>query len=282
MTKVATVLDTCETEFGKPVQSVKEITSIPNPDKSVLLADFGGGLKLKLCISTAADYRFDAATQFTDVIKAVRFPKILLRGEGWVAFEWIEGTPVSDFEFSNQLLEQATSVLRAIHETKIQTPPDVLQTTLDDVRLKLQKHVPLLISEGIISQTQSDSIAAAHNSLRPQSVNISLIHGDFSPTNLVVCENELWVVDNEKMRVHIIDYDICRAATFWDEFMHCGQTLLDTYKHQSRLQFDPVSLRFWEIYDLVYRISYRLSACAERNDFCIMKLRRILTTGVSS
>ena len=277
--QIGAVLHTCETEFGKPVQSVKEITSIPNPNRTVLLVHFAGGLKVKLCV---ADFCFDTATQFTDLIANVRFPKVLLRGEDWAAFEWIEGKPVSEFRFNPQLIEAAARVLRSVHEAKVEIEPDIRLAALKDVRLRLQKNVPLLISHGIISEPQSQMIAELHDTLRPERLNISLIHGDFSPANLVVCESGFSVVDNDKMRVHVTDYDICRASTLWDEWSGGNHMLLDTYIRESRLQFDPASLRFWEIYDLVYRISYRLSALAERNHFLIMNLRRILATGVSS
>lgn len=280
--KIAIALDTCEKEFGRQVESIKEITSIPNPDKAVLLVQFAGGFKIKLCISTPSDYRFDTASPFADLIKDVRFSKVLFRGESWAVFEWIEGKPVSELPFSNQITDAAARVLKSIHEAKIKVGTDIRLTTLNEVRLRLQKSTPLLIEHGIISDAESQFISDLHNSLRPETLNISLIHGDFSPANLVVCENELCVVDNERMRVHVTDYDVCRASTSWEEWALCGQSFLDAYQRQSTLAFDPVSLRFWEIYDLVYRISYRISACPERNDFCIMKLKGILATGVRS
>jgi phosphotransferase family enzyme len=280
--KIAAALNTFETEFGKPVQTVKEITSIPNPSKAVLLVQFVGGLKVKLCVSTGADFCFESTTRFADLIAGVRFPKVLLRGESWAAFEWIEGKPVSELRFSTSLIEAAARVLISVHKANVEIKNDVRLAALKEAHSKLQKNVPLLISHDIITEQQSQMIAELHDSLRPELLNISLIHGDFSPANLVVCGNELSLVDNEKMRVHVTEYDLCRASTFWDEWGGGNHLLLDTHQRQSSLQFDPASLRFWEIYDLVYRIGYRLSALAERNDFCIMKLRRLLATGVSS
>jgi len=279
--RVATALDTCAREFGKQAESVKEITSIPNPDKAVLRVEFAGGLTIKLCVSTMAHYRFDAATQFADLIEDVRFPKVLLRSEGWAAFEWIDGIPLSELSLDSHILDGAVHVLRAIHEAKVEANTDIRLTTLEDVRLRLERITPLLVSRGIISNTESDMISDLNRSLRLETLNISLIHGDFSPANLVSCGNELCVVDNEKMRIHVTDYDLCRASTFWDEWTLGGRSLLDVYRRQSKLQFDPASLRFWEIYDLVYRISYRISACDELNVFCILKLKRILAAGAS-
>ena len=276
--KVAAVMHTCETEFGKPIEVVKEITSIPNPNRAVLLVQFAGGLKVKLCV---ADFCFDTATRFADLIAGLRFPKVLLQGEGWAAFEWIEGQPVSELPFRTSLIETAARVLRSVHEAKVEIKTGVRLAAFEEAHLKLQKNLPLLISHGILSEQQSQTITDLHRSLSPERLNISLIHGDFSPENLVVCGSELSVVDNDKMRVHVTDYDVCRASTLWEQWGRCNDMLLDTYKRQSSLQFDPASLRFWEIYDLVYRIGYRLSGLAERNEFLIMKLRRILATGVS-
>jgi phosphotransferase family enzyme len=279
---VATAVDACETEFGKRIEAVKEITSLPNADRTVLRVEFGGGLIVKLCVSTVPDYRLDTATQFADLIDGVRFPKILFRGEGWVAFEWIDGQPVSELPFDDRIIEGAARVLNAIHEAKIEIDSDVCPTTLEDVRLRLQQRMPLLVSRGIISKAQSDMISDLHHSLRPETLNISLIHGDFSPSNLVWCGTEFCVVDNDKMRIHVTDYDVCRASTFWEEWTLGQHSFLDEYRRQSKLRFDPASLRFWEVYDLVYRISYRLSARDELHRFCIMKLNRILTAGAFS
>jgi hypothetical protein len=90
---------------------------------------------------------------------------------------------------------------------------------------------------------------------------------------------ELYSVDNEKMRFHVTDYDVCRAVTFWEEWNSSGGRLLDAYSEQSSRRFARQNLYFWGAFDLVYRISYRISSFGEFNEFCVMRLRQLLRTG---
>lgn len=280
--KLAAAFDACERDLREQIRSVRAITSISSPDNAVLLVKFAGGLKVKLCISTVGDYSFDTVTRYADLIDGARFPRVLLQGEGWAAFEWIAGKPVSEVPFSGHIMDGAVRVLGAIHAAKVEVAPDICMTRLSEVRSKLERNTRLLISQGLITPAQCALVSELQDALKPETLKVSLIHGDFSPANVVLCGNELCVVDNDKMRIHITDYDLCRASTFWDEWRPDNQTLRDTYQRQSKLQFDPVSLRFWELYDLIYRISYRISAGAEQNEFCLTKLRQILATGVST
>lgn len=277
--KLADVLKTCRTEFGKDVESANEITSRPSAEKTVLLLRFAGGLKVKLCVSVVPGYRFDAAADFAHLIGEVRFPNVLLRGDGWAAFEWIEGNPVTELGVNHQIVGAAVGILKSIHEAKCEINPETGLVRLREVKSIIANRMPALVSRGIVSGEESDRITALCDSLRPESFNVSLIHGDFSPENLVARGNELYVIDNEKMRVHVADYDVCRAVSFWDEWAQCGQSFLDRYQLQSRLKLDQTSLSFWSIFNLIYRISYRISACSELNNFCINQLKGILTTG---
>ena len=85
-------------------------------------------------------------------------------------------------------------------------------------------------------------------------------------------------MDNEKLSGHASDYDLCRAVNLWDEWNSSGTTLLDAYNECSRRGVARESLFFWGIFDLAYRISYRISL-GEFNDFCIRRLRQMLATG---
>ena len=90
----------------------------------------------------------------------------------------------------------------------------------------------------------------------------------------------MYSVDNDKMRLHVTDYDVCRAVTFWNEWNLSGTRFLEAYAKQSSRSLDRKSLLFWGIYDLVYRTSYEICAIGEFNKFCIMRLSEILRTGV--
>ena len=277
--KVETAVEICEAKLGEQFSSAEDITSLPNADKAVLLIKFASGLKIKLCVFALDNYSFETNTRFMNSVGPGFFPRVLCRGNGWAAFEWIEGQTVSQQALGQEIVDQAAGLLAAIHDAKIECVPGFPETVLNEVRLKLKAKLPVLVANDVITQAHSQRVTDLCHSLSAQSLSISLIHGDFSPANLVVCGEKLYPVDNEKMRLHVTDYDACRAATFWDEWNLSGQQLLDAYSQQSGRMFAPESLFFWGIFDLVYRISYRVFELGETNKFCTMRLREIMRTG---
>lgn len=277
--RVGTVLDTCEAELGERVCSAEEVTSTPNPNKAVLLVQFESGLRIKICVCAPDDGRFESRARLMDVVGSGNFPRVLIRGEGWAAFEWIEGKTISQQGLDRDILHRAARLLMAIHNADVKPVAGTPEMVLNEVRLKLEERLPVLVSNEIISEAQSRSVLDLCNSIPADRLNVSLIHGDYSPSNLVVSGEDLYSVDNEKIGFHVTDYDLCRAATFWDEWDSAGGRLLDAYSKQSCRRFAPESLFFWGGFDLVYRISYRLSALGELNNFCVTRLRRILRAG---
>jgi hypothetical protein len=277
---VEQALSNCEAILNNKVRSVADISSIPNHKRVTLLVEFAGGLKAKLTVS-ASDHKFvDAHKQTLDLIQErVNFPQVLAAGEGWMAFEWIDGTPLRQHGINRSLLREAARLLSAIHQIEVfLLPEDARKTIHEEVHDKLKRNLPVLVSNEIISETEQEEILGLSRSMSQQECDISLIHGDFSPNNLVVREDELISVDNEKIRVHATDYDLCRATSLWDEWNASGPSLLEAYSEISQRSLANESLFFWGVFDLVYRISYRISL-GEFNEFCINRLRQILTKG---
>lgn len=276
--KLETVLNTCETEFDKELLSAEDITSIPNASKSVILLKFAGGLQVKLCVWALENRCFNTSIGMAEAISSANFPRVLLRGDGWAAFEWIDGKTVSQYGYSEDIVRQAAGLLKVIHTARI--PAMVTSMSiLEDAKLKLEERLAVLVSNDVLSEIDSQTVIDLGNCISARGLNISLIHGDFSPTNLVVSEGELWSVDNEKMRIYVTDYDLCRAVTFWDEYNLSGHRLLDCYAPQAGSRPADNSLLFWGVFDLVYRISYRVSSFGEFDNFCITRLRQMLRTG---
>jgi hypothetical protein len=280
LNRVQTILEICEAEFGQEVRSAEDITSIPRVDKAALLVQFTSGLRIKLCISAASDGSLEQSNQFLKKIGSAGFPRVLIRGDGWAAIEWIEGETLSRRRFSQDIMRQAVHLLTGIHTARIKPVTGIPQRILNEVRLNIKQRLPVLVSNGILSDLQSQRVADLGDSISADSLEISLIHGDFSPNNLVVQGKKVYSVDNDKMRLHVTDYDVCRAVTFWNEWNLSGPRFLEAYAKQSSRSLDRESLLFWGTYDLVYRTSYRISALGEFNNFCIMRLSEILRTGV--
>jgi hypothetical protein len=280
LNRLQTILEICEAEFGQEVRSAEDITSIPGADKAALYVQFASGLRIKLCIYAAGDRSLEQSDQFLRKIGYAGFPRVLIRGDGWAAIEWIEGDTLSRRRFSQDIMRQAVDLLTAIHIARIKPATGIARKILNEVRLNIKQRLPVLVSNGILSDLQSRRVADLGDSISAGGLEISLIHGDFSPDNLVVQGNKVYSVDNDKMRLHVADYDLCRAVTFWNEWNSSGTRFLKAYASQSSRRLNRESLLFWGTYDLVYRTSYRISALGEFNRYCIMRLSEILRTGV--
>lgn len=278
--KVERVLEICETKWNDQIRSIADITSIPSIERLVLLVQFANGLKIKLSVSALDHNRFEENKRLLSAIGSENFSRVLVSGNGWAAFEWIEGATLRQRGVDDKIVRQAAQLLTTIHNATIDPDAEMAETTLKEVRLKLEEKLSLLVSKKVISDSQSQTVLDLCSSITTDTVNISLIHADFSPDNLVVRGNELYSVDNDKIRHQFTDYDVCRAVSLWDEWNLSGGALLDAYREVSRRSLASESLFFWGTFDLIYRISYRISSAGEFNQFCIDRLRQILTTGV--
>ena len=250
-----------------------DITTIPNAERVVLLVEFAGGLKIKLIMDG-----LNLDTRQRDLKwLPINVPRALVVDEEWAAFEWIDGPTLRQHGLTDNLLREAASMLATLHS--IDTPePSARAKVLGRVHRRLKKKLPVLVWNNIISETQHDDILNLSRSMRDETFDVSVIHGDFSPDNLVIRDAKLFSVDNDKLRAHASDYDLVRAVNLWDEWNSSGTALFDAYCENSRRNVTKEHLSFWGIFDLVYRISYRLSL-GETNDFCINRLRQILATG---
>lgn len=274
--RVEQALNRCELVLQDPISSVSDITSIPNARQVALQVEFASGLKVKLVV-TGSDHKSFEHLKRTFELLPVNVPRVLIVDKQWAAFEWIEGPTLREHGLNDGLLHEAARFLSNIHSLKI-PEPQASKAVLSGVHRKLKQKLPVLVSNEIISEKERDEILNLSRSMSNKTFEVSMIHGDFSPDNLVIHGTELWSVDNEKLTGHASDYDLCRAVNLWDEWNSSGAALLDAYYKISRRSAAGESLFFWGVFDLAYRISYRISL-GEVNDFCIRRLRQMLATG---
>lgn len=270
--RVEQALNRCETSLKDRISSVTDITTIPHAERVVLLVEFAAGVKVKL-VMAALDHK----RAWELLSRIINVPRVLVADENWAAFEWIDGPTLRQHGLSASLLREAVRLLSDLHAIKI-PDPSVASKVLGRVHRKLKKRLPLLVWNNIISETEHDAILDLSRSMSGETFDVSLIHGDFSPDNLVVRDGQLFSVDNDKVTAHASDYDLCRAVSLWDEWNSSGAALFETYCESARRSVAKEHLSFWGIFDLVYRISYRISQ-GEKNEFCINRLKQILATG---
>lgn len=275
--QIESALEICEREFCAEVSSVTDITPTPARDRVVLLVEFTGGLKIKLSVSIWNYPDFHEMKRFCEAIGIESFSRVLLIGDGWGALEWIAGQTLRERSVDDRIVREAARLLWTIHRTSIDGNAE---TVLHEAQLKLEARLATLVSHDLVSKSESQLIRDMGDSIAPHSLTVSLIHGDFSPDNLVISDGAALIsVDNDRIRLHVTAYDVVRAVTLWDEYNLPGRALFDAYVELSGRKFTSESLFFWSVFDLVYRIGYRIESFGEFNEFCINRLRQMLNTG---
>lgn len=277
--KIEPILSICEKELGAEVCSVQNISPLCYQQKSAFLIRFSDGRAAKLRITEAKGICFETNIKLVQKIGASNFPKVLIFEDGWTLFDWVEGETILKQGATPGVLDRAGWLLTSIHAARASTDRATRTNILRKVQRKLQQKLPVLVSKHVITAVQSNRIRELGDALSPENLDVRLIHGDFSPANLVVHGNELLSIDNENIRLHVADYDVCRAVAYWDEWNSSGQHLLTSYLQHSGRTLAPESLYFWEVFDLVYRISHRILHFGEFNSFYISRLKERFIRG---
>jgi len=273
---VEEALNRCEVITQHPITSVTDITSIPNDKRVALLVEFVDGARVKLVVAPSDE--FSVSSGILKLSPEVNVPRVLAVEKGWAAFEWIEGPTLRQHGLTDSLLHEAARLLLNIHSLKTTPSLATSESVLSHVQYKLRQNLPVLVENKIITEQERDVILNLAHSMYDQKFDISLIHGDFSPDNLVVRGADVFSVDNEKLTDYATDYDLCRAVSLWDEWNSSGSALLESYCEHSGRNVSRNDLVFWGVFDLTYRVSYRISL-GQFNRFCIQSLRHILSTG---
>jgi thiamine kinase-like enzyme len=270
--RVEQALKQTQSLLHSPIKSLTDITTIPSRDRVALLVEFVNELRVKLVVLGSEKQSLEFVQRCLELPPEIKVPSVLLVEEGWAAFEWIEGPTLDQHGMTDDLLREAAQLLAEIHAVR---PKVTTESVVSQVQQKLNDKLPMLLTHRIISERAGDLIIKMCDSISSSSVETSLIHGDFSPSNLVVSKSGLFSIDNEKLADHVPEYDLCRTLNLWDEWNSSGTALFDAYCESVPRKVDRERLFFWTVFDLVYRISYRLSL-GEVNHFCVNRLRQMV------
>jgi len=274
---IKNILKKCEKELGLTIATYKDITPIPSRLERVYFVEFKKGMQIKIrTIFDNSNGKAERMRKYIHMIDSTRFPRILITSRNWVAMEWIDGIPLWQTARGEDLLHQAACFLATIHKTEVPFPSDFSIETWSEVGKLLDEKILPLLSHKVISRTQATKISSLYENLSPNRFTVSLIHGDFSPHNLISSNKALYSVDNIGMRIHFLEYDLSRAINSWDEWRSLGDRFFDIYIKYNYTTIAREDLLFWIFFDLVYRINYRISSLGEFDKFYINKLQRLL------
>lgn len=175
----------------------------------------------------------------------VRFPEplLLVENKGFVVMESVPGPSVSDLlvagsvRLADDLIERSAHVLRRLHRVAVvSSRPSSLSGSLADLRMQIATIGPLAPSFA----TQAESVVAMISDAMAScgEGDQALVHGDYTPSQLIDGANDLTVVDFDRFGVGDPAFDV---GTFMAKLVEDA-----VLWHRKHLR--PLALDFLEAY----------------------------------
>jgi thiamine kinase-like enzyme len=204
------------------------------------------------------------------------FAPILFRHGRVLIEDWIDGDALPDIPEPHHLAT-AGAILGELHARSA-----IAHHTLHEMRstadhlLATQKCLRILLTTRLLGEEDAVRLERALQRLDPLQDTYGLIHLDFCGENMVIDRaGRLRVVDNDRMRLDLLGYDLGRTwcrwslpAPEWDSFC---------LAYTSRQPFpNPLgSLHFWKIVAAARSAELRMRLYPERIDVPLRCLRAL-------
>jgi len=257
------------------------------------LAEAGLHARSAVCISTIrspeidrAAYRIDAGDR---TIKARRlenadvaqqlamirrelpdaFTSVLLRHGRVLLEEWAEGEPLPHPPSPQQLVE-AGALLRVVHAR--QTAAGRTLRTLQDTaahRAAGATALGAVVAAEALTEDEAARLLAAMERFDPGVAVHGLVHFDFTGENMVVDRQGcLRVVDNERVGVDALGFDLARTWYRWDlpapDWARFESSYNADHTAGSPRSESSGDQRFWRIAAVARAAALRLRVCPDR------------------
>lgn len=259
------------------------------PDIVAALAEAGLHARSAVCISTIrspeidrAAYRIDAGDRIfkarrlesADVARQLArvrrelpdaFAPVLSRHGRVLLEEWVDGDTLPHPPDPRRL-DEAGALLSGLHArraTGLRTLHDVQETTVH--RAAGVSALGAAVTAGALTEHEATRLEAAMERFDPGVAIHGLVHFDFTGENMVVDrQGRLRVVDNERVGVNALGFDLARTwyrwalpAPDWDRFA-------SSYAAGMPFSEPPDGQRFWRIVAVARAAALRLRVCPDR------------------
>lgn len=155
-------------------------------------------------------YFFDNEVLLRENLLNLDIPKFISSDSDNFFFteEIISGTPINrldNVDSAHKALEQAILNLQKMYEQSIETVELIKYTS------QLQNEVDNLISNNIFASIKSRVIRVCDQLLSfkqyDKTINLAMTHGDFQAANILLDENNIWLIDWENAKKRSVNYD---------------------------------------------------------------------------
>lgn len=219
------------------------------------------------------------AFKYMDILykNGINVPQIYDQGilndikKGYAILEWIDGIPLNNLLFNNENCikygELVATQLKKIHQNELNRNYsfDVnFLNSLENKILKL-KNLNVNIDYKFIYKYVYENIKTIRNK------NLSVIHGDLHPGNIIV---------NNNSKIYFIDLDVCKKDFSWIDLItnSCNMDYPKFYESLIAKYFnEEIPNDFWKAYNL-----YGTLYCLDYILYCNRTLNKTISDGIDT
>jgi Phosphotransferase enzyme family len=191
--------------------------------------------------------------------------------------DWIEGEDLGDRPLSHAHLVDAGSLLADLHATQTVAGHAVHEMRSTAAwRHEAEADLRQILAAGGLDERDGSLIRAALDRLDPGQAIFGLVHTDFCGENMIVDRaGRLRVVDNERIGVDALGYDIARTWYRWTLPTSAWERIRSAYAARMPFSEPLETLGFWSIATVAQSAALRLRVDRARAHVPLDRLRRM-------
>ena len=188
------------------------------------------------------------------------FARVLARHGRVLLEEWIEGTELADACPAPATLAEAGALLGSLHaRSKLLGEALHERRSTREWRERSEADLRWLVAAGALGAGEAEATHAALARLDPGSAVFGLVHSDFCGENLVIdAAGRLRVIDNERLRVDALGFDLARTWYRWPLPEPAWRLLRDARAAALPFAETASELAFWQRVVLIKSATLRL------------------------
>ena len=252
-------------------ESVSPLRGLGHP-RTAFRVDLSDGRRVKLRrmseVAEAAELE-----RLLTALAPIGFPQVIARRARCLVLEWIPGRLVSDQREATGWIHAAGTLLGLMHRTCLERDvlPGERPATAELDRCNSQ--LAALVAAKRLTRPEADAVAEVIVRNTPARPIHGIVHGDFAPENLVIdASGALHAIDNEVVRVGILDLDLARTWSRWPMAGPTWVSFLAAYAAASGRSCNDEPLLGWKLRTLVVTAWYRAAFGLRGADAAVARL----------